>query len=538
MKQILDHKGNPVHFGYQGARSNSQQIDYYTNFSSINQREEKVLSEGERIKLLSNLRNSFRNNIVTNAIIETLQLNVGKCKVQSKTGDQDFDNAREKRFKSWNRDIEITGLNIGGVIKLVIQELALAGDCLIVLLKNGKIQLVPSERICSAQNPENRKQDEVSGCRINKFGAITHFRVSGYDSMGNVDRENGNYIQARDAIFIKNQTRIGSIRGIPMLAPAMNALQAIEEVQQSYTTKIKVNSLFACAITSKSPYDDRWSMANGQEGSRSSFTTLESGSLLMLEEGEDITQIDASKGTNEIEKFLLYLITFIASPIVGSPESIVGFSNASFASSRVTKTQANFKFKQYREMLEDQLLRRLYNWKSRKMQKFGDIPDNIEFLDYEDALSFNWTYLPVLDTEKQANVDAKMIDNNLISYTDLFAEKGKDFEEEVKQIAKDKLLLQELLKTDTATGDSQGTNLKDVLDAYGSGVRGGSITPQLKDEEHIREILNLPKAEKPVLDAWTEDGGARRPVTLKSQEAFESEQTEIQETKEEGKEEE
>jgi capsid protein len=528
MKQILDHKGNPVHFGYQGASINSKSIDYFTNFSSIHQREEKVLSEGERAKLLSNLRNSFRNNIITNAIVETLQTNVGKCKVQSKTGEKDFDSAREKLFKRWSNEIEITGHNLGNVLKLVIQELALAGDCLIVLLKNGKIQLVPSERICSSTNPEDRKSDEVSGCRINKYGAITHFRVCGYDANGNVDKQKGNYVTARDGIFIKNQTRIGSVRGIPMLAPAMNALQAIEEIHQSYTTKIKVNSLFACAITSNSPYDDRWSM-NGHDGSnRSSFTTLESGSLLMLEEGEDIKEIDASKGTNEIEKFLLYLITFVASPIVGSIESLVGYSNATFASSRVTKTQANFKFKQYREMLEEQLLKRLFSWKTRKMQKFGDLPDDIDFNEYEDALSFNWTYLPVLDSEKQANVDAKMIENNLISYTDLFAEKGKDFEEEVQQIAKDKLLLQQLM-TNGKTESDGGTSMKEMVDAYGVAVRSGSITPQFKDEQHIREMLNLPTTEQPVQDAWEQDGGARRPITLQSQEAFESTQEEIQE---------
>ena len=529
MKQILDHKGQPVHFGYKGAKAHSKDIDYFTNFSSINQREEKVLSEGERIKLLSNLRNSFRNNIITNAIIETLQTNVGKCKVQSKTGEQDFDDTREKLFKRWSNEIEITGLNLGNVIKLVIQELALAGDCLIVLLKNGKIQLVPSERICSAQNPEERKADEVSGCRVNKFGTITHFRIAGYDAQGNIDRENGNYVTARDAIFIKNQTRIGSIRGIPFLAPAMNALQSIEEIHQSYTTKIKVNSLFACAITSKSPYDDRWSMNNFEEGSRSSFTTLESGSLLMLEEGEDITQIDASKGTNEIEKFLLYLITFVASPCIGSIESLVGYSNATFASSRVTKTQANFKFKQYREMLEEQLLKRLFNWKTRKMQKYGDLPDNIDFLDYEDSLTFNWTYLPVLDTEKQANVDSKMIENNLISYTELFNEKGKDFETEVQQIAKDKKLIQELLSGGQIDGEG-GASAKEVLDAYGVAVRSGSITPQQTDEKHIRELLNLPTTEQPVEDAWKQDGGVRRPITLVSQETFESEQSEDTET--------
>ena len=65
------------------------------------------------------------------------------------------------------------------------------------------------------------------------------------------------------------------------------------------------------------------------------------------------------------------------------------------------------------------------------------------------------------------------------------------------------------------------------MEAYGIGVRGGALTPQMKDEEHFRNALELPDAEEAVMDAWDEDGGARRPITLKSQEAFEEEQNQI-----------
>ena len=68
---------------------------------------------------------------------------------------------------------------------------------------------------------------------------------------------------------------------------------------------------------------------------------------------------------------------------------------------------------------------------------------------------------------------------------------------------------------------------KKKIEAYGIGVRGGTITPQQKDEEYFRNILDLPQAEQPVEDAWTDDGGARRPITLKSQDAFEEEQSQI-----------
>ena len=333
---------------------------------------------------------SYRNNIITNAIVECLQTNIGKVSVQSKTGNEEFDSKREKLFKYFLSNAEITNIDMASVLKLIMQELALAGDCLVLLLKNGRIQLIPSERIASSKNPELKKTDELNGVRVNKFGAITHFRIINYGADGKLNKDEGTYVKAQDAIFIRNQTRIGSLRGIPLLASADNALQNIEEVQSAYTQKIKINSLFACAITSNNPYDDRWSMNNETEEQRSSFTTLESGQLMVLEPNENITTIDSTSGSNDIEKFILYLITFIASPIVGCPEQIVGYSNGTFASSRVTKTQANFKFRQYREMLEDQFLKgcllgilRNNSWRLPEM----------DFVDYSDACRFNCTYL-------------------------------------------------------------------------------------------------------------------------------------------------
>lgn len=530
---ILDHNGNPVsNFSYKGSKYNQRHRDYLTNGSNINAREEKVLNEADREVLLSNLRNSYRNNIITNAIVECLQTNIGKIQVQSKTGSEEFDNTREKLFKYFLQNCEVTGIDMSSVLKLIMQEIALAGDCLIVLTKNGRIQLVPSERIASSRNPELKKPDEISGVRVNKLGAITHFRIINYNSSGQLDRDAGTYIPARDAIFIRNQTRIGQLRGIPLLASAVDALQNIEEVQSAYTQKIKINSLFAVALESNNPYDSRWDMSGTGEESRSSFTTLESGQMLVLEPNEKISTIDSTSGSNDIEKFLIYLITFIASPIVGCPEQITGYSNGTFASSRVTKTQANFKFRQYREMLEDQFLKRLFAWYTRKKQLFGDLPE-MDFIDYSDACVFNWTYLPVLDKSKDYAVDKMAIENNLASYTEIFAEKGKDFAEEAKQIAEDKLLLEKLMNEQkqeegsTDIPEDQKEDIKSKIEAYGIGVRGGSITPQESDEEYFRKSLELPEANDAVKNAWGQDGGARRPVTLKSQDAFEEEQNQI-----------
>jgi lambda family phage portal protein len=71
-------------------------------------------------------------------------------------------------------------------------------------------------------------------------------------------------------------------------------------------------------------------------------------------------------------------------------------------------------------------------------------------------------------------------------------------------------------------------NVKEQADTYGVGVRAGMITAQKTDEENFREKAGLPEMSPEAEDAWKEDGGIRRPVTLQSQTAFEAAQEDIE----------
>ena len=56
--------------------------------------------------------------------------------------------------------------------------------------------------------------------------------------------------------------------------------------------------------------------------------------------------------------------------------------------------------------------------------------------------------------------------------------------------------------------------LKDLLEAYGVGVRAGVLTPCIDDENAFREMLGLDPAPAAVSKAWEDQGGIRIPVTL------------------------
>lgn len=72
--------------------------------------------------------------------------------------------------------------------------------------------------------------------------------------------------------------------------------------------------------------------------------------------------------------------------------------------------------------------------------------------------------------------------------------------------------------------------LKDLVTAYGTLVRAGAITSTMDDEISMRSLLGIIGIPQAAIDAWVEDGGTRRPITLKAAEDSETEKNERGET--------
>jgi capsid protein len=454
MKTFYDQFGKPLKAGYKASSLRSRKNDFLNNVSSIEYTEEDVLSSAGRNRMLSVARDSLRNNIITASIMDCLTTNIGSVAYKSVTGNEDYDNARNKYFKKYFNHIEVGGYDISEVIGLVIRELALSGDCLVLQLRNGLCQLIPSERIASSPNPKFQKPDETAGLRVNKTGKITHFRIVGYSKNGGLDYDKGTYIPAKDAIFIRNVERISSLRGVGYIWNCLPALTDLLEIQEAYTQKIKVSSLFAAYITSNNAYSDRWNLNEAEEGLRSTYTELNNGQLMLLEDGETMGSVSFG-GNAEVKEYLLWLTTWVASSFGLNLESCIGYSSATFASSRISKSQSNFRLKRYRQFLENNLLKRLVRWKNYKGEKEGDLEPFEEDEERFENFSLNWTTIPSLDEKLRGEADKLIVENNLASYSTVFAERGLDFEEELPKIARDKKLLRQMLGEDQKDIESE-----------------------------------------------------------------------------------
>jgi len=69
---------------------------------------------------------------------------------------------------------------------------------------------------------------------------------------------------------------------------------------------------------------------------------------------------------------------------------------------------------------------------------------------------------------------------------------------------------------DQEAGSQPGADMSIIFNAYGIAVRSGSVTPQIQDEEHFRNLMGWPEISPEAMEAWADDEGVRRPITLSS----------------------
>lgn len=91
---------------------------------------------------------------------------------------------------------------------------------------------------------------------------------------------------------------------------------------------------------------------------------------------------------------------------------------------------------------------------------------------------------------------------------------GISFDQKINNIRAQFLIYADELRP---FGDKDSLDLKTRLEMYGIAVRSGSITPQTADEIEFRRQLGAQEMSPEAVQAWEDDGGIRRPVTLKSQ---------------------
>jgi capsid protein len=407
--------------------------------------------------------------------------------------------------------------------------------------KGARVAFFESHRLA---NPEDASDRWLDGVLATPQGR--HARYAIKDQSGKAKQ-----FDARNIIYFGEWESCGHHRSVPPLAHAVNHAVDITEIWSDTKHAIKTAGLFGAYTTNTDEKGARQRSGLGsnlvgkESPSGEAYNSAEvwagsgSGGVPDLPKGKDLKILHDSRPHPNIRDLIRDLIRDIALG-TGCPVEII------WELSGLNGPGVRF------------MLERLDRWISRRQKPLRawntrhyvyHMAKEMKAGRLRECRDPNWWKVAWIG-QKSMTIDRSrdkdqldLYDGGMTTLSDYYAQRGQDWEEQVKQkILERKLIREECarqgLEPDEVFRPRQGAagigasessesgaagDPSEVVDIdenmelgdYGIAVRAGVVTPQVEDEDYFRETWGLPKMSKAARKAWLEERNTRRPITLK-----------------------
>ena len=460
--------------------------------------EDSMVGSYDRDKLRLRCRNLRRNDAVTAGIVERFSDNVvgNGITPQAKTSSPAWNDEAEAFWANWSKVADSRQrVPMRSLQKLATEERIISGDLGFVLTKGGQLQPIEGERIATPSKLVG-KEGIVDGVKVDRKSGITlGYYIFGRDSNGAIDAGSKNYefVPRENFIFCMKPNRFDMVRGIPELAPVVNSVQYVHDIQQATLEKAKMDALKAWLVTSDN------SNGPGNLAARNSSTGVDSrsyekqlsGQTIYAARGDDLRSLASNTPNPQYMAFMEKSLRFIGSAL-GLPYEFVllDFSQGSYSSSRAALLQTYRTFTDWQEWLTSCFLQRVWNWRIAKAIKMKHLPQAPIVNGSSEWFKVEWSF-PEFgwvdpQNEAQANLLEYQLGTNTI--TQMNRKKGRDVEDVFREKGMEIAFAQRIADE---TNAKMGTNLtwKDIISAQIPGQTSApvEVTTTNNDDEDSDE---------------------------------------------------
>ena len=495
-------------------------------------------SPATRLELLKKSRWLYNNVGIASYLIEHLaQRAVGTGIVpQARTSDPEWNRLAERLFEdracaeSWAFDASAQ-VNFYGAQSLILRQVAVDGDFFAQFIRTEaggtRVRFIGGEAIGSTADSSDRAYD---GVLLDKFGAPTSYRVI-------TDRANGKYqdVPAADMLHFRHVRRSGYPRGISWLHNAIINCHDLAEYMAYEKGSAKAGAQVAFAITSDEAVRLGGGLSNIQSADNQEITTetLYNGTLIpKLKPGESIQSFKNEHPGTAFEPFIRTIMGEIARGIGLPPEALMVFVGTAGTEFRGLLEVAQNFLERLQQMLIDQFCRPFWKyWVWHEIQA-GNLP-----YPGDDWWRHEWVTPKkiTVDNGRDGRLYAQLLDSGYMSWERYCNIHGLDAQAEEDDILNTYIRRQQkcaalgLNPSDVFPSQKQTSSpldqsndpsqpsidmqMKEKLDAIGSAVRAGVITPSREVEESVRSLAGLPSMGEAVLAEWN-NNPIRSPITL------------------------
>ena len=406
----------------------------------------RALRERARYEVANN---SYARGIVLTVANDTIGTGP---RLQMLTEDTEVNREVEQAFAAWSQEIGLSE-------KLRTMRMARCqdGESFAIMALNPGIdhdikmdlQLIEADRVTSDLSFKER-DDEVDGIRLDRFGNPTSYRVLKYHPGGEqfTFGEKANYIPADAMIHVFRADRPELHRGIPEITPALPLFAQLRRFTLAVLTAAESAANFAGIL-----YTDAPAGGESDQVEPMDLIELERNMLLTMPGGWKMGQLHPEQPATTYAEFKREILNEIAR-CLNMPFNIAAGNSAgyNYASGRLDHQTYYKSIRVDQAFIAARILDRILATWLREYNLTHGL--SVETTSHQ----WFWDGVEHVDPSKEATAQEKKLKNGTTTLAYEYARQGRDWEEELHQLAREKKLKQKLGLLDSSSRSDQGNN--------------------------------------------------------------------------------
>ena len=266
------------------------------------------------------------------------------------------------------------------------------------------------------------------------------------------------------ALHLYDRLRPDQSRGVPMLAPVIEALKQIEDYSEAEITAAVVSAMYTGFIKSDLEGDILDADAGSLVDDTNKEVALGNGAIVDLAPGEDITFASPTRPNDKFEPFMHAILRQVGAALEIPFELLIMHFTASYSASRAALEMAWQNFRKRRMWAQRVLNQPVYEWFLEEAISKGRIQAPGFFSDPATRMAYcrcDWIG-PAriqIDPLKEANADAKDIETGVKTRGQVVLERtGGTWEQKHEQLALEERRRREDGITQTAPAPTTGVS--------------------------------------------------------------------------------
>lgn len=338
-----------------------------------------------------------------------------------------------------------------------------------------RVQLIEADRLSSPDNFDTFGNEIVGGVEVDRDGEVVAYHFSKHHPLSYANERMewqrvdayGKLTGRRNVLHLMNRERIGQRRGVPFLAPVIEALKQLGRYTDAELVAAVVSGMFTVFIEkADNSVEDAIGTAIPEEEQvdAEDETTLElaPGAIMDLGEGEKAHDINPGRPNANFSGFVEAICKQIGAALEIPYELLMKRFDSSYSASRGALEEAWKMFRMYRTWLANDFCQPIYEeWLAEAVAKGrvkapGFFSDPIRRKAYCKA-QWNGPARGILDPVKEANAAVIRVKNGFSTRSSETMEMaGGDFYSNCDQLKQEEEALREVREIASSTEQQTG----------------------------------------------------------------------------------